>query len=138
MPNEINPTSGVADAKHPPESDRIPNMERVMQQAQQERRGEQRFPLRLPVVVKSYAGDVREESSLTRDVSARGAFFYLDSRITEGTPVELILTLPSEITLTESIRVRCKGKVVRVVETVPGSRIGIAAVIEQYDFTQDA
>jgi hypothetical protein len=105
-----------------------------MDQAQAERRGEQRFPLRLPVLVKSVQASVQEESSLTRDVSARGAFFYLDSKLEAGTPVELILTLPAEITLTENICVRCKGKVVRVVEGLNGGRTGVAAVIEQYDF----
>jgi len=105
-----------------------------MEQAQAERRGEQRFPLRLPVVVRSIDDGVQEESSLTRDVSARGAFFYLERNLGEGTPIELVLTLPTEITLTENIRVRCKGKVVRVVEGINGGKTGVAAVIEQYDF----
>jgi len=105
-----------------------------MEPAEAERRGEQRFPLRLPVVVKTMQGSVQEESSLTRDVSARGAFFYLDGNLAEGTPIELTLTLPAEITLTESIRVRCKGKVVRVVGGTNGGKTGVAAVIEQYDF----
>lgn len=105
-----------------------------MDQAQAERRGEQRFPLRLPIAVKVVQGDVREESSLTRDVSARGAFFYLEGKLSAGTSVELILTLPAEITLTESIRVRCKGKVVRVVAAGEGGKTGVATVIEQYDF----
>ncbi|HYN14378.1 MAG TPA: PilZ domain-containing protein [Terriglobales bacterium] len=108
-----------------------------MEQAQAERRGEQRFPLRLPVVVKAMHGRVWEESSLTRDVSARGAFFYIDGKLAEGTPVELILTLPAEITLSENIRVRCKGKVVRVVGAINGGKTGVAAVIERYDFTTD-
>jgi len=105
-----------------------------MEQAQEERRGEQRFPLRLPVVVKSIHDGIQEETSLTRDVSARGAFFYLDGCLAEGAPVELILTLPAEITLTENIRVRCRGKVVRVVRGINGGKIGVAAAIEQYDF----
>jgi len=105
-----------------------------MERAQAERRGEQRFPLRLPVVVRTTHDRIQEESSLTRDVSARGAFFYLESKLAEGTPVELILTLPAEITLTESIHVRCKGKVVRVVGANSGGKTGVAAVIEQYDF----
>jgi len=105
-----------------------------MEQAQAERRGEQRFPLRLPVVVRAVHAGIQEESSLTRDVSARGAFFYLDSKLTEGTPLELILTLPAEITLTEDIRVRCKGRVVRIVRPSNGGKTGVAAVIDQYDF----
>jgi PilZ domain len=108
-----------------------------MEHAQEERRGEQRFPLRLPVVVRAIHGSIQEESSLTRDVSARGAFFYLDSKLAEGTPVEMILTLPAEITLTENIRVRCKGKVVRVVRAIDGGKIGVAAVIDQYDFASE-
>jgi len=109
-----------------------------MAPAQAERRGEQRFPLRLPVVVKSIHDGIQEESSLTRDISARGAFFYLEGKLAEGTPVELILTLPAEITLTDSIRVRCKGKVVRVVGTINGGKTGVAAVIDQYDFATES
>ena len=106
-----------------------------MDKAPAERRGEQRFPLRLPVVVKSLHDGVREEPSLTRDVSARGVFFYLDRNLAEGTPLELVMTLPAEITLTESILVRCKGRVVRVLDRIEGGgRTGVAAVIEQYDF----
>ena len=105
-----------------------------MDEALAERRGEQRFPLRLPVVVKSLQGGVQEESSLTRDVSARGVFFYFDRSLEEGTPLELVLTLPAEITLSESIRVRCKGRVIRVIGGQGDGKTGVAAVIEQYDF----
>jgi PilZ domain len=105
-----------------------------MVEAPTERRGEQRFPLRLPVVVKSFHDGVQEEPSVTRDVSARGVFFYFDRDLAEGTPLELVLTLPAEITLSESIRVRCRGKVVRVIDSINGGKKGVAALIEQYDF----
>ena len=108
-----------------------------METAQAERRGEQRFPLRLPVLVRPMHGN-GEESSLTRDVSARGAFFYLDSKLAEGTPVEMILTLPAEITLTESIRVQCKGHVVRIEDPRADGKLAVAAVIEQYEFLPEA
>ncbi len=111
--------------------------EKLMFQAQPERRAEQRFPLRLPVVVKSFEGGLREETSQTRDVSARGAFFFLENRLPEGAPIEMTLTLPSEITLTESIKVRCKGRVVRVFDEAAGTRVGTAVVIEQYDFAHE-
>ena len=39
--------------------------------------------------------------------------------IAAGSSIEFTLILPPEITLTESIRVRCKGKVVRVDEGTP-------------------
>jgi hypothetical protein len=108
-----------------------------MEHAQTERRGEQRFPLCLPIVVKPMNG-CAEESSLTRDVSASGVFFHLEGKLAEGTPVEMVLTLPSEITLTESILVRCKGKVVRVVGIINGGKTGVAAAIEQYDFVAES
>jgi hypothetical protein len=46
--------------------------------------------------------------------------------------IEFTLTLPPEITLTESIRVRCKGKVVRVDDG--DGKVAVAAVIDEYEF----
>jgi len=108
-----------------------------MAEATQEQRATRRFALRLPVTIKFSDGEVAEAQAQTRDVSARGVFFFMDSRIEEGSPIEFTLTLPPEITLTESIRVRCRGKVVRVDQGGPGSKIGIGAVIEQYDFVSE-
>jgi hypothetical protein len=48
------------------------------------------------------------------------------------------LTLPPEITLTESIRVRCKGKVVRVDNTLADAKVPVAAVIDEYEFLAEA
>ena len=104
-----------------------------MAQPQREQRSTRRFSLRLPVTVKFGDGGT-EKTAQTRDVSARGICFYLDSSVSEGSEIEFTLTLPPEITLTESIRVHCKGKVVRVEPQEPGGKVGIAAVIESYEF----
>ena len=85
-----------------------------MPQPQQEQRVTRRFSLRLPLAVKYSDGLVQERVAQTRDVSARGVCFYMDTSISEGSDIEFTLTLPPEITLTESIRVHCKGRVVRV------------------------
>ena len=105
-----------------------------MVQAQREQRSTRRFSLRLPVTVKF---DSAEKAAQTRDVSARGICFYMDTSVEEGSDIEFTLTLPPEITLTESIRVYCKGKVVRVEPEAPGGRVGIAAVIERYEFLSE-
>jgi hypothetical protein len=42
--------------------------------------------------------------------------------------------LPPEITLTESIRVQCKGRVVRVENARADGKLAVAAVIEEYEF----
>lgn len=107
-----------------------------MPQPQAEQRTTRRFALRLPLSVKF--GDNVEKAAQTRDVSARGVCFYLDSSIAEGSEIEFTLTLPPEITLTESIRVHCKGRVVRVDPAGPGGKIGIAAVIDRYEFLADS
>ena len=104
---------------------------------QDNKRATRRFALKLPVSV-TYSGDgVHEEAAQTRDVSARGICFFLDSAIAEGSAIEFTLTLPPEITLTESIRVRCKGKVVRVDEGGPEGKVAVAAVIDEYEFLSE-
>lgn len=105
-----------------------------MAEAKLENRTTRRFSLRLPVSVKYENGGVHDVTAHTRDVSARGVFFYMDAGLQEGSPIEFTLTLPPEITLTESISVRCKGRVVRVDPNAQTDKIGIAAAIEQYDF----
>jgi len=107
-----------------------------MSQPQQEKRATRRFSLRLPVSIRFTNGGVHEFSAETRDVSARGVFFYIDRKLSEGSSIEFTLTLPPEITLTESIRVRCKGRVVRV-EEAKEERLGVGAVIDQYDFVAE-
>jgi len=60
--------------------------------------------------------------------------FFVDSAIATGSGIDFTLTLPPEITLTESIRVRCRGKVVRVQDEAPKGKVAVAAVIEEYEF----
>ncbi len=105
-----------------------------MAQPQQEQRATRRFSLRLPLAVKYVDGGVHEKLAQTRDVSARGVCFFLDSTIAEGSEIEFTLTLPPEITLTESIRVHCRGRVVRVDPAGPNGKVSIAAIIERYEF----
>jgi hypothetical protein len=104
---------------------------------QDNKRATRRFALRLPVSV-SYSDDGgQEQSAQTRDVSARGICFYVDAAIAAGSTIEFTLTLPPEITLTESIRVRCKGKVVRVDDGQTDGKIAVAAVIDEYEFLSE-
>lgn len=105
-----------------------------MAETEQEKRATRRFALRLPVSVTYSENGSQEKTAQTRDVSARGICFYLDSAIAAGSAIEFTLTLPPEITLTESIRVRCKGKVVRVDNNGPANKVAVAAVIDEYEF----
>lgn len=106
-------------------------------EAQQEKRGARRFPLRIPVAVNRNGNKQFSEAAQLRDVSARGICLYMDAPIEKGSPIGFTLTLPPEITLTESIRVQCKGRVVRT-ENGASGKFTAAAVIEEYEFLPES
>src|ERR1700684_356678 len=99
----------------------------------QEKRAARRFALKIPVSISREDAQFGEAAQL-RDVSARGISLYLDAPIAQGSPIGFSLTLPPEITLTESIRVQCKGRVVRIEEGTAEGKMAVAAVIEEYEF----
>jgi hypothetical protein len=107
-----------------------------MSEPQQEKRAARRFPLHVPVTVNN-DGNPSEVAQI-RDVSARGICFYLGSAVAPGAQIGFTLTLPPEITLTESIRVQCKGRVVRVEDGRDDGKLAVAAVIEEYEFLPEA
>src|SRR5450432_1019610 len=109
-----------------------------MTEALQEKRAARRFALQIPVAVNRGADLAQSESAQIRDVSARGICFYLDSAVSQGSPIGFTMTLPPEITLTESIRVQCKGRVVRVEAGGDDGKLAVAAVIEEYEFLPEA
>jgi len=109
-----------------------------MPEAQQEKRAARRFALQIPVSVARDANSNFSESAQIRDVSARGISLYLDSPIDQGSSIDFTLTLPPEITLTESIRVQCKGRIVRVENGTGSGKMAVAAVIEEYEFLPES
>src|SRR5271169_4736140 len=108
-------------------------MAETVRNQENDKRATRRFALHLPVTVRC-GDDDPEHAAQTRDVSARGICFYVDSAMQAGSAIDFTLTLPPEITLTESIRVRCKGRVVRVEGGSPSSKMAVAAVIDEYEF----
>jgi hypothetical protein len=68
----------------------------------------------------------------TRDVSFRGLYFWTKEALETGNPIEFVLTLPREITLTRDVNIHCFGRVTRV-ENQQQTR-GVAARIERYEF----
>ena len=109
-----------------------------MSEAHQEKRAARRFALKIPVAVTRGENGSPLEPAELRDVSARGISLYLDSPMAQGSPIGFTLTLPPEITLTESIRVQCKGRVVRVDAKTPEGKMAVAAVIEEYEFLPES
>src|ERR1700686_4200544 len=79
-----------------------------------ERRVGQRFPFNLPVSLRD-TSSAAEGLGFTQDLSSRGVFLFTVMSLSEGAEIELTLKMPSEITLGESMRVRCRGRILRIV-----------------------
>ena len=95
-----------------------------------ERRAAQRFELHLPLSVHFEGSNVH---GFTQDLTGRGIFFYAETSLPEGAVVELTFTMPSEITLAESMPIRCRGHVLRV--SASGSqRHGFAVQLDSYEY----
>ena len=103
-----------------------------MQPNAQERRMMRRFDMRLPAIVRLEGSS--EIQTETQNVSARGVFFYLDRPVSAGTKLDVTLTFPPHVTLTDAVRVRFSAHVIRVENPLPSARVGIAALIENYEF----
>jgi hypothetical protein len=112
----------------------LEKQESAMLEAPEERRRMRRFDMRLPATVKVEDASIDELLTETQNVSARGVFLYLDRPLAEGSRIHVTLTLPPHVTLTNPVRVRFTARVVRAEAPLPASRVGIAAVIEDYEF----
>jgi PilZ domain len=102
-----------------------------------ERRAAQRFNFNLPLSVRN-SGNGLEGNGFTQDLSARGVFFYTDVPLHPGESVELTLKMPSEITLGESMRVRCQAQVVRANQAESGCARAVAVLLQNYEYLPDA
>ena len=111
------------------------------------RRIGQRFPYLLPVSLRQPAGSI-EGVGFTQDVSSRGVFLLTDAPLMENLEIELTLRMPSEITLGNTMPVRCRGHILRVVRPVVASvnasshrvetKIGVAVRLECYEYLPEA
>jgi hypothetical protein len=103
-----------------------------------ERRASRRFLMRLPLTVRwtdeSVVGEAATES---REVSSRGLYFNLPTGLKSGSPVEIVMTLPHELTQAGPVRVRCLGRVLRSTNPDDIGQIGVAAAIERYEFMRN-
>jgi len=89
-----------------------------------------RFPLKLPVAVHSGAG---ESTAETKNISANGVLFQVDSDMPVGSLVDFAISLPAEVVGAASdVQVECRGRVVRSFEE--SGRRGVGVVIDEYRF----
>ena len=103
-----------------------------------DRRVTLRFPLRLPITVRwTTPSGIAEIHTESQDVSSRGVYFHVPKQIEDGSQVDIVLSLPNEITLVGRMQVSCTGHVKRT-ELIELDRIGVAAQIEHYQFLRES
>ena len=89
-----------------------------------------RFPIKLPISVKSKAGASATE---TQNISANGVLFQLDSEMPVGSLVDFTISLPAEVVgAPADVQLDCRGRVVRSFEE--DGRRGVGVVIDEYRF----
>jgi len=106
-----------------------------------ERRGARRYDLSLPVMIRIPThGFAETQSGRTRDISTRGLYFVIDQDVRAGSALDIMLTLPREMTNGDEVLVKASGKIVRVESRFEdgNARQGVAAVIERYDIMRGA
>jgi len=100
-----------------------------------ERRSTQRFDFHRSVSVRRGS---EEGLAFTQDLSARGMFLYTDMVLQVGDDLELVLNMPSEITLSEDVRVRCLVRVLRVLPAATSHKSGVAVLVKNYEFLKES
>jgi hypothetical protein len=104
--------------------------------------GAPRFPIKLPVALKSpncQSGHdvsntaVVEKSIETENISANGVLFRMDADVPVGSAVDFTISLPADVVgATADVQVDCRGRVVR--SFADGGRRGVGVVIDEYRF----
>jgi c-di-GMP-binding flagellar brake protein YcgR len=106
-----------------------------------ERRSARRYDLSLPIMIRTaMQGSAETQKGKTRDISTRGLYFVIDHDLRGGSDLDIMLTLPPELTNGDEVLVKAAGKVVRVEDRVEEGNIrrGVAAIIERYDIMRNA
>jgi len=73
-------------------------------------------------------------------------FFFTDAPLLENAEIELTLRMPSEITLGETMPVRCRGHILRIVRPSASActsgqaetKIGVAVRLECYEYLPES
>ena len=105
------------------------------------RRKEWRFDLPLPAMVEGElpAGKAFHEKTTLKNISSSGAYFTLDSGVTVGSKLNLIIDLPPSLTEGKKVKLRLGGLTLRLTKAGGrGKKQGIALCFdEDYRFKKD-
>ncbi len=87
-----------------------------------------RFPLKLKISIKGASGEHLAE---TRNISAGGVLFDVDTDVAVGSNIEFSITMPADVVgAPADVLVNCTGRVMRCAPD--DGRCAVAAVIDEY------
>jgi hypothetical protein len=101
-----------------------------------DRRVSRRYKMALPLQIRPLGPEGNAEiqpprAVHTHDVGHRGFYFLTEGGFRTGMALDVILTMPREVTLAGDVHIRCYAHIVRVDSTESG--IGVAARIDRYE-----
>jgi hypothetical protein len=112
------------------ELDNSPGAAKAARSRYSDVQGAARFPVKLPIHIKSKAGDSDTESE---NISSNGVLFQYDVDMPVGSTVDFTISLPAEVVgAAADVQVECRGRVVRTGEQ--DGRRGVGVVIDEYRF----
>jgi hypothetical protein len=97
--------------------------------------GAPRFPIKLPVALKSAGQPVGSRGKDGRDRKhfRQRRLFRMDADVPVGSAVDFTISLPADVVGAEAdVQVDCRGRVVR--SFADGGRRGVGVVIDEYRF----
>ena len=107
--------------------------------AQTELRKARRYGLSLPVTIHFPLEKLPiSRSGKVSDISTKGLYFVLADDPGVGTPINLTVTFPAEITGGSQVLIHFMGKVTRVESWAGGisEKFGVAATFENYEMVR--
>ena len=116
---------------------RLRDDDRVLMTRRDQRKS-RRFLIQLPLIVRWLDENlVGEAEAQTQDVSSGGLRFDLSKAPKTRSAVEILMTLPHQLTKAGPVRVRCRGHVVRT-NPKGSDKTEVVAAIERFEFMRDA
>jgi len=81
-----------------------------------ERRVVPRYTVKIPLRFRAVGliEETGDELTESLNISRRGVYFASQARLKVGTPIEITLRMPREVTGTETIEARCFGRVIHL------------------------
>jgi hypothetical protein len=100
-----------------------------------ERRYTPRFKMHIPLRIRPVAhSETPSQAVESSDISARGVYFSTDLPLLVGSPIQMFLQMPEEVTGKALINWCCTCRVVRVDSAaMPSGKAGVGVEIQYYE-----